>query len=102
MTQPGTPQDEGTEPQGTGTRRPVDTARVGNVEIAIWRNHGANGFFHTASAPVIRYKDEKTSEWKESNSYGALDLLAPADAAREASVKIRDLSKSRGQGRYLA
>ena len=99
MTEPNNPNDEVEEQQGSLTRRPVDTARVGNVEIAIWRNTGANGFFHTASAPVIRYKDEKTSEWKESHSYGAVDLLALAEAAREASGKIRDLSKTRGQGR---
>ena len=94
------PNEEPDQEQGsTGPRRPVDTARVGGVEIAIWRNNGANGSFYTASAPSVRYKDEKSGEWKESNSYGALDLLALAEAAREASVKIRDLSKSRTLGR---
>ena len=77
----------------------MDTARVGNVEITIWRNLGANGTYYTASAPSIRYKDEQSGEWKESNSYGTLDLLALAEAAREASQKIRDLSKSRAQAR---
>lgn len=99
MTELSKQNDEANETQGTTARRPIDTARVGNVEIAIWRNHGTNGFFHTASAPVIRYKDEQSSEWKESTSYGTLDLLALAEAAREASIKIRDLSKSRAQGR---
>ena len=88
-----------TESNVSEARRPVDTAKVGNVEIAIWRNQGANGEFYTASSPTIRYREEKSGEWKDGNSYGPLDLLALAEAAREASAKIRDLSKGRGQSR---
>jgi hypothetical protein len=88
-----------TESSETATRRPVDTARVGSVEIAIWRNQGTSGDFYNASSPTIRYKDDKSGEWKDGSSYGALDLLALAEAAREASTKIRDLSKSKGQSR---
>jgi hypothetical protein len=90
---------ESSEEQQSATRRPVDTAKVGNIEIAIWRNHGSNGDFYTASSPTIRYKEEKSGEWKDGNSYGALDLLSLAEAAREASVKIRELSKSKAQSR---
>lgn len=79
--------------------RPVDTAKVGSVEIAIWRNQGGNGDFFTASSPVICYKDDKSGEWKDGSSYGALDLLSLAEAAHEASAKIRELSKGRGQSR---
>jgi hypothetical protein len=88
--------DETEQPQ-TGARRPVDTAKVGNVEIAIWKNHNERGDFYTAGAPSLRYKDGE--QWKEGSSYGAIDLLALAEAAREASAKIRDLSKARTQGR---
>src|ERR1017187_2036015 len=87
------------EQSQTAGRRPVDTAKVGPVEIAVWKNQGANGDFYTASSPVIRYKDGTTGEFKDGNSYGQLDLLALAEAAREASAKIRELSKGRGQGR---
>jgi hypothetical protein len=73
-------------------RKPEATAKVGPVEIAIWRNKGSSGEFYTASPPVIRYKDEE--EWKDGSSYGALDLLSLAEAAREASAKIRELSKN--------
>lgn len=83
----------------TTARRPADTAKVGNVEIAIWRNKGTNGEFYTASSPAIRYKDDKSDEWKDGSSYGALDLLSLAEAAREASAKIRELSKGRGLSR---
>ncbi len=81
----------------TSTRRPVHTARVGNVEIAVWQNRGQNGDFYTASAPTLRYKDGE--EWKDGKSYGAMDLLALATAAEEASAKIRELGKGRGQQR---
>jgi hypothetical protein len=88
--------DDADQPQ-TSARRPVDTAKVGNVEIAIWKNHNERGDFYTAGAPSLRYKDGE--QWKEGSSYGAIDLLALAEAAREASAKIRDLSKGRVQGR---
>jgi hypothetical protein len=101
MVQSNTQRAESDEPQGTATRRPADTAKVGNVEIAIWKNHGASGDFYTASSPTIRYKDDKGSgEWKDGNSYGVLDLLALSEAAREASAKIRELSKSKAQARW--
>jgi hypothetical protein len=84
------------EPSAPG-RRPEFTVRVGNVEIAGWRNKGANGEFFTTSAPTIRYKDGE--EWKDGSGYGMLDLLALAEAAREASAKIRELSRGKAQGR---
>src|SRR5271170_1965974 len=101
MSQSTAQRSESSETTATETpaRRPVDTAKVGSVEIAIWRNQGTNGDFYTASSPVIRYKDDKSGEWKDGNSYGPLDLLALAEAAREASTKIRDLSKSKAQSR---
>lgn len=89
-------QDEGDHSRAS--RRPEYTAKVGNVEIAVWKNQGQNGDFYTASSPTIRYKDQ-AGEYKDGNSYGQLDLLALAEAAREASAKIRDLSKTRTQGR---
>jgi hypothetical protein len=58
------------EPEQQQGRRPADTAKVGNVEIAIWRNQGANGDFYTASPPTIRYKDNTTGEFKDGSSYG--------------------------------
>jgi hypothetical protein len=89
------PQDSESEEAPSAGRRPEATVRVGNVEVAIWRNKGSNGEFYTASAPQIRYKDG--DQWKDGSSYGTLDLLALAEAAREASAKIRELSKGRGR-----
>ena len=97
MQQSNTARTDEPEQSQASARRPVDTAKVGNVEIAIWKNHNERGDFYTASAPSLRYKDGE--QWKEGSSYGAIDLLALAEAAREASAKIRDLSKGRGQAR---
>jgi len=86
--------------QGEGDKsfanRPADTARHGNVEIAIWRNEGTKGEFYSASAPTIRYKDD-AGEWKDGANFGRHDLLDLAEAAREAATKIRDLQKSKTQ-----
>jgi hypothetical protein len=87
------------EEPASSARRPEATAKVGSVEIAIWKNHNDKGDFYTASSPIMRYKDEKSGEWKDSSSYGPMDLLALAEAAREASAKIRELSKARTQTR---
>lgn len=85
------------EAQQHSARRPEYTAKVGNVEIPVWKNQGTSGEFYSASQPTIRYKDGE--QWKDGSSYGALDLLALSEAAREASAKIRELSKGRGQNR---
>ena len=82
----------------SATRRPIDTARHGNVEIAIWRNTSAKGDFFSASTPTIRYKDD-TGEWKDGSNFGRHDLLDLAEAAREAATKSRDLQKTKGQSR---
>jgi hypothetical protein len=82
----------------SATRRPVDTARHGNVEIAIWRNTGEKGELYSASAPTIRYKDD-AGEWKDGSNFGRHDLLDLAEASREAATKIRDLQKAQSRGR---
>ena len=82
----------------SATRRPVDTARHGNVEIPIWRNTSSKGEFYSASTPSIRYKDN-AGEWKDGSNFGRHDLLDLAEAAREAATKIRDLQKTKGQSR---
>ena len=43
-------EDEG---QQRSARRPEHTAKVSNVEIAVWKNTGKNGEFFTASTPTI-------------------------------------------------
>jgi len=66
--------NEESEGQPSSARRPVHTSRVGNVEIAVWKNDGTAGEFYTASAPVIRYKDGE--QWKDGKS------MAPSTRSR--------------------
>ncbi len=91
-------QRQDNEDQKSFANRPVDTARHGNVEIAIWRNEGTKGDFYSASAPTIRYKDE-AGEWKDGSNFGRHDLLDLAETAREAALKMRDLQKAKSQAR---
>ena len=91
-------QEAANESEGTSAlRKPVDSAKHGNVEIAIWKNQGEKGEFYTASAPRISYREGE--EWKEGSSFGRHDLLDLAEAAREAALKIRDLQKGQSRGR---
>jgi hypothetical protein len=91
--------DDVNEESQSSARRPVDTVRHGNVELAIWRNTGAKGDFYSASSPTIRYKEDATGDWKDGSNFGRHDLLDLAEAAREAATKIRDLQRSKGQSR---
>jgi hypothetical protein len=81
----------------SAARRPKDTVKHGNVEIAIWENQGSGGTFYSASTPTIRYKDGE--EWKDGSSFGRHDLLDLAQAAQEAATKIRDLGKAQSRSR---
>lgn len=89
--------EEGDAPESAG-KRPVYTAKHGNVEIPIWQNSGTKGEFYSASTPKISYKDD-AGEWKEGTNFGRHDLLDLAEAAHEAATKIRDLSKAQSRGR---
>ena len=88
--------NENEQGQKSYSNRPVDTARHGNVEIAIWRNQGERGDFYSASTPTIRFKDGE--EWKDNSNFGRHDVLDLVEAVREAAIKIRDLQKNRAQG----
>ena len=89
--------DDAANENAEGKRRPEFSIRHGNVEIAVWRNNGANGEFLSASTPTIGYKDA-TGQWQEGSSFGRHDLLDLAEAARDAAIKIRDRGVSRVQG----
>jgi hypothetical protein len=65
--------------EAAGAKRPADTARHGNVEIAIWRDTSSKGDFYSASAPTIRYKAD-AGDWKDGTNFGRHDLLDLADS----------------------
>jgi hypothetical protein len=84
-----------TDEASPATRRPVDSIRHGNVEIAIWKNPSAKGDFYSASTPTIRYNDN--GEWKDGSSFGRHELLDLAEVSREAATEMRNLQQTRSQ-----
>ena len=82
--------DDADEQPRTG-RRPEHTAKVGNVEIAVWSNQGA------ASSPVIRYKDGTSAEFKDGSSYGPLESARaggsrPRSQCQDSRLSVPNLS----------
>jgi hypothetical protein len=54
------------------TNKPVHKLRDGAIEVSIWRNDGEKGPWYSVSH---RRSYKQGEEWKESDSYGADDLL---------------------------
>ena len=63
-------------------QRPVDEIRFGACKVVVWSNETKNGTMLNF-VPVRIYKTDD-GEWKETQSLGAGDLLAMAEALREA------------------
>lgn len=80
MAQPQRKESTGEE-QKSFSHRPVDSARHGNVEIALWRNEGGNGEFYSASTPTIRYK-EATNRRRVATSAVMIFWIWPKRCAR--------------------
>jgi hypothetical protein len=75
--------------------RPVLKYRHGGIELAVWPNQTENGVMYNTTIGNS-YKDEKTGEWKPTNSYSPTDLLVLAELASQAFV---DANKLKQQGR---
>jgi hypothetical protein len=56
-------------------RKPAHKLRDGAIEVAIWRNESEKGTWFSVTH---RRSYKQGDEWKESDSYGADDLLALA------------------------
>ena len=66
---------------------PVEKIREGNVSASIFQNEGPKGAFRTATIQ-LRYKDKKSGEWKDGESYGGTDLANLAKVVEEARKHI--------------
>jgi hypothetical protein len=80
----------------TPKQRPVAEVSVGCVHAAIWRNESEGRAFYNTTFD-LRYR-EIGSEWKTSNSYGHLDLLALSKAAHLAFDRIEALKRQDKEG----
>jgi hypothetical protein len=70
--------------------RPVHTIRYGSLRAAIWRNVVDNGNASrpTYSVTLSRSYKDGDGNWKDSASFGMVDLLLLAKAADEAHTWI--------------
>lgn len=75
------------------SNKPVKVIRVGGVKASIWKNDfklkdGTTREQHSVS--IIRsYKDAKSDEWKETNSYNPDSLADLESVAREARMFLK-------------
>jgi hypothetical protein len=56
----------------SNNEKPAHKIRAGALEVAIWRRDGEKGAFYNVSMSRSYKQGE---EWKQSDSYGADDLL---------------------------
>lgn len=62
------------EPQREpSANRPVHEIRVGRIRAAIWANPTDTGIRYNATIARL-YKDDRTGEWRDSQSFGREDL----------------------------
>lgn len=69
-----------------GKNPPAFEVRLGGVRVAVWAND-ANGKTVFNATPSRSYRDD-SGHWQTTNTYNAYELLALAEAAREASMRI--------------
>lgn len=77
--------------------KPVDTVSIHPITAAIWLNltkEGGKPFFSVTFSRS--YKDER-GEWKNSDSFGGVDLLILSKLANKAHDRVEELRKVGGQ-----
>ena len=63
-------------------QRPLDEVRFGSCKVVVWSNETKNG--HMLNFVPVRIYKTDDGEWKETQSLGVGDLLAMAEALKEA------------------
>lgn len=72
----------------TEKQRPAHELRLGRIKAAIWHNETEGGSSRHNVQIRRLYRDEKSGDWKTSDSFGRDDLLLLAEVARQAAVWI--------------
>ena len=54
--------------------KPTKVFRIGSIKASIWVQYSENGHPYSVTKLVRTYKDKKTDEWKETNSFSGDDL----------------------------
>ena len=74
----------------TTTKKPIDKVRFGAVVAAIWENPSDNGPWYNVTLSRT-YRDKKTDKLEDSASLSGNDILAGAEALRQAYLRIHEL-----------
>jgi hypothetical protein len=82
------------EPQ-PATNRPVHEVRVGRIRAAIWANPTEAGVRHNVTVARL-YKDDKSGEWRDSQSFGREDLPLVAKVCDLAMMWIYEQGNGNG------
>ena len=61
-------------PPREATNRPVHEVRLGRIRAAVWANSTETGIRYNVTVSRL-YKDEKSGEWRDSQSFGRDDML---------------------------
>lgn len=69
------------------TDKPEFTLRDGAIKATVWRNQGEKGEYFTASL-CRTYRDEKSGELRDTNSFSGADLLKISSLAKETYLKV--------------
>ena len=76
--------------------KPVHEIRMGRLKATIWQNVTEGGSSRHNVQVRRLYRDEKTNEWKTSDSFGRDDLLLLGELARQAAVWIYQRAQDEG------
>ena len=77
------------------TNRPVHEVRLGRIRAAVWANSTETGIRHNVTVSRI-YKDDKSGEWRDSQSFGRDDLPLVGKVCDIAHSWIYSQSNSNG------
>jgi hypothetical protein len=66
---------------------PVAKFRHGGIELTVWRNQTQKGTAYNTITPNS-YRDERSGEGKNTDSFSATDLLVVGELARQAFAEI--------------
>lgn len=85
-------------PPREATNRPVHEIRLGRIRAAIWANMTDTGLRHNVTITRL-YKDDKSGEWRDSQSFGRDDMPLVAKVCDFAHTWIYEQGNNNGEGK---
>jgi len=82
-------------PPREATNRPVHEVRLGRIRAAVWANPTEIGIRHNVTVSRL-YRDEKSGEWRDSQSFSRDDLPLVGKVCDLADSWIYEQSSNNG------